>query len=254
MNGAPVNLSPQEYRLVRYLMHNAGRVVTQLELTEHLYAQDFERESNAIEVLVGRVRRKLGVDVIETRRGFGYVINLPGTERHEAVPQLGPSPALRGVARAPSPLALVVAGAGLALLFQSHVERRLRSEMNNHIRQLASNLIFRPDGSPGAVPVSRPIRASISQLSGLYWQIEEEGGKALLRSRSLWDAALTLPVDKLPPGQVHSHEIKGPMMADLLVHEEPVVFKTPTANASCAWRSPWTAPTCARPPMCSSKS
>lgn len=78
VNGSPVNLSPQEYRLVRYLMHNAGRVVTQLELTEHLYAQDFERESNAIEVLVGRVRRKLGVDVIETRRGFGYVINLPG--------------------------------------------------------------------------------------------------------------------------------------------------------------------------------
>jgi DNA-binding response OmpR family regulator len=78
VNGAPVNLSPQEYRLVRYLMHNAGRVVTQLELTEHLYAQDFERESNAIEVLVGRVRRKLGVEVIETRRGFGYVINLPG--------------------------------------------------------------------------------------------------------------------------------------------------------------------------------
>jgi two-component system, OmpR family, response regulator len=79
VNGAPVNLSPQEYRLVRYLMHNAGRVVTQLELTEHLYAQDFERESNAIEVLVGRVRRKLGVDVIETRRGFGYVINQPVT-------------------------------------------------------------------------------------------------------------------------------------------------------------------------------
>jgi two-component system OmpR family response regulator len=77
VNGSPVNLSPQEYRLMRYLMHNAGRVVTQLELTEHLYAQDFERESNAIEVLVGRVRRKLGVDVIETRRGFGYVINLP---------------------------------------------------------------------------------------------------------------------------------------------------------------------------------
>lgn len=77
VDGAPVNLSPQEYRLVHYLMHNAGRVVTQLELTEHLYAQDFERESNAIEVLVGRVRRKLGVDVIETRRGFGYVINRP---------------------------------------------------------------------------------------------------------------------------------------------------------------------------------
>jgi two-component system, OmpR family, response regulator len=74
VDGTPVNLSPQEYRLVSYLMHHAGRVVTQLELTEHLYAQDFERDSNVIEVLVGRVRKKLGIDIIETRRGFGYII------------------------------------------------------------------------------------------------------------------------------------------------------------------------------------
>jgi DNA-binding response OmpR family regulator len=75
VNGAPVNLSPQEYRLLSYLMHHSGRVISQIELTEHLYAQDFERESNAIEVLVGRVRRKLGVDLIETRRGFGYTVH-----------------------------------------------------------------------------------------------------------------------------------------------------------------------------------
>jgi DNA-binding response OmpR family regulator len=73
-DGLPVHLSPQEYRLVAYLMQHAGRVVPQLELTEQLYAQDFERESNAVEVLVGRVRRKLGAALIETRRGFGYVI------------------------------------------------------------------------------------------------------------------------------------------------------------------------------------
>jgi two-component system OmpR family response regulator len=78
-DGQPVNLSPQEYRLLSYLMHHAGRVVTQIELTEHLYAQDFERDSNAIEVLVGRVRRKLSIDLIETRRGFGYIINSPVT-------------------------------------------------------------------------------------------------------------------------------------------------------------------------------
>jgi DNA-binding response OmpR family regulator len=77
VNGVPKNFSPQEYRLLSYLMLHAGRVVSQLELTEHLYAQDFERDSNAVEVLVGRVRRKLGVDLIETRRGFGYVINKP---------------------------------------------------------------------------------------------------------------------------------------------------------------------------------
>jgi DNA-binding response OmpR family regulator len=73
-DGIPIHLSPTEYRLVAYLMQHSGRVVPQLELTEQLYAQDFERESNAVEVLVGRVRRKLGAGVIQTRRGFGYLI------------------------------------------------------------------------------------------------------------------------------------------------------------------------------------
>lgn len=73
-SGQPIALTPQEYRLVAYLMHHRGRVVDQLELTEHLYVQDFERDSNSVEVLVGRVRRKLGPDAIETRRGFGYIM------------------------------------------------------------------------------------------------------------------------------------------------------------------------------------
>jgi len=72
VGGVPVDLSPLEYRLLHYLMHHAGRAIPQIELTEHVYAQDFERESNAIEVLVGRLRRKLGVDAIRTRRGYGY--------------------------------------------------------------------------------------------------------------------------------------------------------------------------------------
>jgi DNA-binding response OmpR family regulator len=77
VDGRPIHLTPQEYRLLSYLMHHAGRVVSQFELTEHLYAQDFARDSNAIEVLVGRVRRKLGVELIQTRRGFGYMIEEP---------------------------------------------------------------------------------------------------------------------------------------------------------------------------------
>jgi len=72
--GTPLSLTPQEYRLVAYLMHHQGRVVPQLELTEHLYLQDFERDSNSIEVLVGRARKKMGPDSIETRRGFGYIM------------------------------------------------------------------------------------------------------------------------------------------------------------------------------------
>lgn len=74
VDGASVEFSPLEFRLLSYLMHHRGRVVSQLELTEHVYGEDIERESNAIEVLIARVRRKLGVDLIRTRRGFGYIV------------------------------------------------------------------------------------------------------------------------------------------------------------------------------------
>ena len=74
-DGLPLNLTPQEYRLFAYLVHQRGRSVSRLELTEHIYAQDFERDSNSIEVLVGRVRRRLGADIIKTHRGFGYIID-----------------------------------------------------------------------------------------------------------------------------------------------------------------------------------
>jgi DNA-binding response OmpR family regulator len=74
LRGVPVALTPQEYRLINYLMHHAGRVVPHTELIEHLYDHDSDKDVNAIEVLIGRVRRKIGADFIETRRGFGYII------------------------------------------------------------------------------------------------------------------------------------------------------------------------------------
>ena len=73
-DGVPLDLTPQEYRLISYLLHNRGRVLSQLEITEHLYRQDYELGSNAVEVLVARVRKRLGQDVITTRRGFGYTL------------------------------------------------------------------------------------------------------------------------------------------------------------------------------------
>lgn len=73
-NGVPVDLTPQEYKALSYLALNRGQVVSQLQLTEHIYSQEFERNSNSIEVLIGRLRRRLGVDVIKTKRGFGYYI------------------------------------------------------------------------------------------------------------------------------------------------------------------------------------
>jgi DNA-binding response OmpR family regulator len=77
-DGVPLGLTPKEYGLLLYLAHNPGRVISQLELTEHLYTQDFERDSNSIEVLIGRVRRRVGNHVIKTRRGFGYYVEGPG--------------------------------------------------------------------------------------------------------------------------------------------------------------------------------
>jgi two-component system, OmpR family, response regulator len=74
VGGIPVTLTPLEFRLLNYLFHHRGRVVSQAELSENLYSHDSERDSNAIEALVGRLRRKLKADVIETRRGFGYIV------------------------------------------------------------------------------------------------------------------------------------------------------------------------------------
>jgi len=72
VDGNPVKLTGQEYRLLSYMAHNLGKVMSRTELTEHLYDQDFDLDSNTIEVFIGRLRRKLGADVIETVRGLGY--------------------------------------------------------------------------------------------------------------------------------------------------------------------------------------
>jgi two-component system OmpR family response regulator len=73
-DGATVRLTSHEFRVLSYLMHHRGRVVSQTELTEHIYAQDFDRDSNTVEVFIARLRRKLGTSVIETVRGLGYRI------------------------------------------------------------------------------------------------------------------------------------------------------------------------------------
>ncbi|MEQ1522271.1 MAG: response regulator transcription factor [Aestuariivirga sp.] len=78
VNSVPVNLTPLEYRLINYLFHNRGRFVSQTELSDALYSHDNERDSNAVEALVGRLRRKIKARIIETRRGFGYTVTVDG--------------------------------------------------------------------------------------------------------------------------------------------------------------------------------
>jgi two-component system, OmpR family, response regulator len=73
-DGVPVKLTSHEFRVLSYLMHHHGRIVSQSELTEHIYSQDFDRDSNTVEVFSARLRRKLGASFIETVRGLGYRI------------------------------------------------------------------------------------------------------------------------------------------------------------------------------------
>lgn len=72
LQGEPLTLTSHEYRVLAYLMHHIGEIVTRTELTEHIYAQDFERDSNTVEVFIGRLRKKLPPGLIETVRGLGY--------------------------------------------------------------------------------------------------------------------------------------------------------------------------------------
>jgi two-component system OmpR family response regulator len=77
LDGAPVRLTAMEYRLLECLAHHLGQPVSKTQLTEHLYSQDFDRDSNTLEVIVGRLRRKLGDEIIETVRGLGYRLLSP---------------------------------------------------------------------------------------------------------------------------------------------------------------------------------
>jgi two-component system OmpR family response regulator len=78
LDGAAIKLTSHEFRVLSYLMHHRGRVVTQGELVEHIYAQDADRDSNTVEVFIARLRRKIGASFIETVRGLGYRMAEPG--------------------------------------------------------------------------------------------------------------------------------------------------------------------------------
>jgi two-component system OmpR family response regulator len=81
VDGEPIKLTAHEYRVLSYLMHHQGRVVPRTELVEHIYDQDFDRDSNTIEVFIGRLRRKIGSNRILTERGLGYRLIDPKTEK-----------------------------------------------------------------------------------------------------------------------------------------------------------------------------
>ena len=75
VDGQAVKLTSHEYRVLAYLMLHRDRVVSRTELVEHLYEQDFDRDSNTVEVFIGRLRKKLPIDLIKTVRGLGYCLS-----------------------------------------------------------------------------------------------------------------------------------------------------------------------------------
>ena len=77
VDGNTIKLTANEFKVLTYLMHHQGKVVSRTELTEHIYQQDFDRDSNTIEVFVGRLRKKLDLDLIQTVRGLGYRLEPP---------------------------------------------------------------------------------------------------------------------------------------------------------------------------------
>jgi two-component system OmpR family response regulator len=78
VDGTPVRLTSQELRILEYLLRRRGRIVSRLDIIDHVYERDMDRDSNVIDVLIGRIRRKIGADRIETVRGLGYRLTVPG--------------------------------------------------------------------------------------------------------------------------------------------------------------------------------
>lgn len=120
-------------------------------------------------------------------------------------------------------IALALAGLGLTLLFERHVERRIVVELELDLRQLIGHLGRTENGT---LLLERPLADPRFEepLSGLYWQITDGPGGAVLRSRSLWDGTLDLPTDRLRTGEVHRHTIAGPGGATLLILERHIAL------------------------------
>lgn len=80
VDGLTVQMTAQEFRILSYLMHHVGRIVSRTELVEHVYDRHFDNDSNVLEVLLGRIRKKVGPDLIQTVRGQGYILRNPDEE------------------------------------------------------------------------------------------------------------------------------------------------------------------------------
>lgn len=122
--------------------------------------------------------------------------------------------------------ALIITGAGVAKLFERHARRQIDAELDVHLAQIVGALRFAQDGT--ASLAHQPADPRFNKIyGGLFWQVSDVSGQALLRSRSLWDSELRLPAESLVPGELYIREIPGPAETTVLVHEKLVTFPTP---------------------------
>ncbi len=201
LRGKPVALSPLEYRLLAFLMHHAGRVVAPTELAEHLY--DFGQRSRP-----QRDRGDRGASAPQARQRRNRNAARLRLSRPGQRGMKGGSIRLRlwSAAALSILIALTVAGVGLRYLFERHVERRVESDLSADLIQLIGATSY-TNGTMQVAPIFPDPRME-TPLSGYYWQVEDLATGTLVRSRSLWDSALTVP--QQPDGALHHYEISGP--------------------------------------------
>ncbi len=126
-------------------------------------------------------------------------------------------------------LTLTITEYGLTSLFERHVERRIGSELNTYLNQIAARITINADKMPQLTgKLADPRFDNI--YSGLYWQVTNEDNNQTARSRSLWDTRLAVADDALEPGKLHTHTLAGPENSSLLVHERRLVFATPSGD------------------------
>ncbi|MFZ1813868.1 MAG: HAMP domain-containing sensor histidine kinase [Rhizobiaceae bacterium] len=122
-------------------------------------------------------------------------------------------------------VALILTGLAISALFERHLSRRIGSELDAHLAQIAGNL---------AITADRRLEMQLDPadprferiFSGLYWQVRDEASGTDLRSVSLWDDSLALPTDQPAPGEIHVHNLRGPAGETLLVHERRLLIES----------------------------
>ena len=188
--GEPVKLTAQEYKLLSYLMHHKGKVVSRTELIEHIYDQDFDRDSNTIEVFVTRIRKKLGADVITTIRGLGYSLeDSPALERTAApsaaaVTAAAAAPGRRGIGSLTRRM-IVVAALWIAVLLliggfalDRVLTRSIVDNFDDQLEYVLNAMIAASEiGPDGEVRFNRPPadQRFLEPYSGVYFQISGAG-------------------------------------------------------------------------------